>query len=75
MSQKLPRISPDKVIKVLEHMGFVLIRQSGSHRIYKKNGIRVTVPYHSRKTLHPKILKNILHDADLAVEEFKRLLK
>lgn len=76
MSPKLPRISPDKVIKVLEHIGFVLIRQSGSHRIYKnKKGMRVTVPYHSGKTLHPKILKNILHDADLTIEEFKRLLK
>ena len=57
-------------------MGFVLIRQSGSHRIYKnKKGMRVTVPYHSGKTFHPKILKNILHDADLTIEEFKRLLK
>jgi predicted RNA binding protein YcfA (HicA-like mRNA interferase family) len=75
MSEKLPRVSANKVIKVLERMDFVLARQSGSHKIYKnKEGVRVTVPYHSGKTLHPKILKNILRDADLTVEKFKKLM-
>ena len=73
MSEKLPRVSANKVIKVLERMD--LARQSGSHKIYKnKEGVRVTVPYHSGKTLHPKILKNILRDADLTVEKFKKLM-
>ena len=43
MSEKLPRVSANKVIKVLERMDFVLARQSGSHKIYKnKEGVRVT---------------------------------
>lgn len=72
MSDKLPRVSANKVIKVLERIGFVLVRQSGSHKIYKnKDGVRITVPYHSNKTLHPKILKNILHDSDLSVQSLK----
>ncbi len=76
MSEKLPRVSADKVIKVLEHTGFVLARQSGSHKIYKnKEGVRITVPYHSGKILHPKILRNILRDSDLTIEEFKELMK
>lgn len=75
MSGKLPRVTADKVIKVLEHIGFVQIRQSGSHIIFKnKKGVRVTVPYHSGKTLHPKLLKNIIKDADLSVDRFKELL-
>lgn len=76
MTEKLPRISADKVVRVLEQVGFVLVRQSGSHRIYKnKEGRRVTVPYHSGKALHPDVLRSILRDADLSVERFKELMR
>jgi hypothetical protein len=33
------------------------------------------VPFHAGKILHPKVLKSILTDAGLTVEEFARLLK
>jgi len=36
---------------------------------------RVTVPFHADKILHPKVLKSILADAELTVEEFAQLLK
>lgn len=75
MSQKLPRVSADKVVKVLEKIDFILVRQSGSHKIYKKDAVVVVVPYHSQKIIHPRILKNILRDADLTVSEFKDLMK
>ncbi|MGB8690497.1 MAG: type II toxin-antitoxin system HicA family toxin [Microcoleus sp.] len=51
-------------------------RQSGSHRIYKNAlGRRVTVPFHSGQTLHPKLIKSILTEAQLTVEEFVLLLQ
>jgi len=51
------------------------VRQSGKHKIYKNSeGNRATVPHHLSKVLHPKVLKSILQDADLTVEEFKTLL-
>lgn len=76
MSEKLPRITAGKVIKVLEKEGFVFVRQSGSHKIYKnREGKRVTVPYHPKKIIHPKVLKSILNDADLTVERFRELLR
>lgn len=57
-------------------MGFVLVRQSGSHKIYKsEDGKRITIPYHSGKILHPKIVKRILEDTDLTVEKFMELMK
>ncbi len=75
MSEKLPRVTAEEVIKVLEHAGFLLSRQSGSRKIYKnQEGKRVTVPYHSGKTLHPKLLKSILRDAGLTIEQFKDML-
>jgi len=43
--------------------------------IYKNAaGKRVTVPFHASKTLHPKLLKSILRDADLAVKKLEELL-
>ncbi|MBI5750334.1 MAG: type II toxin-antitoxin system HicA family toxin [Nitrospinae bacterium] len=75
MSEKLPRVTAADAIRVLERAGFSFKRQTGSHKIYKnKEGKRATVPYHSSKILHPKVLKSILNDADLTVEEFKELL-
>jgi predicted RNA binding protein YcfA (HicA-like mRNA interferase family) len=75
MSEKIPRITAEKAISVIEKIGFELVRQSGSHRIYRnKNGSRITIPVHSGKVLHPKIVKNILRDADLSVEQFRGLL-
>ncbi|NPA91044.1 MAG: type II toxin-antitoxin system HicA family toxin [Chloroflexi bacterium] len=76
MSPKLPRVTAEDMIRVLERMGFYLVRQSGSHKIYKNAaGRRVTVPYHRKRILHPKVVKSILADADLTVEEFIRLLR
>ena len=75
MSEKLPRVSAAKVIAVLERLGFVLARQSGSHKVYKsKEGKRVTVPWHPQQILHPKVLRSILRDADLTVEKLKDLM-
>lgn len=76
MTEKLPRVTAAETIRVLERAGFSLARQSGSHKIYKNAaGRRATVPYHAGKILHPKVLRNILRDADLSVEKFQELMK
>jgi predicted RNA binding protein YcfA (HicA-like mRNA interferase family) len=70
MREKLPRIPAKKIVTLLERKGFNLVRQSGSHKIYKNSsGVRVTVPYHAGKILHPKILKQICKDAGIALDE------
>lgn len=76
MTKRLPRITAAVAIRALERAGFFLARQSGSHKIYKnQEGKRVTVPHHSGKILHPKVLRSILIDADLTTEEFRDLVK
>ncbi len=72
---KLPRLTARQIVAALEKAGFSLARQSGSHMIYKNAaGKRTTVPFHSSRILHPKILKSILRDADLSVEKLIDLL-
>lgn len=75
MNPRLPRVTAAQAIRVLEKCGFRLVRQSGSHRVYKNEaGQRVTVPFHSGKILHPKLLRSILRDTELTIDEFKELL-
>jgi predicted RNA binding protein YcfA (HicA-like mRNA interferase family) len=65
---RLPRVTAQEIIRVLERRGFVMVRQSGSHKIFRNpEGTRITVPFHSGKILHPKLLKSILEDAGLSV--------
>lgn len=75
MSDRLPRVTAAQVIRVLEKLNFVLVRQSGSHKIYRNSvGKRITVSFHAGKILHPKVLKSILDDAGLTIDEFESLL-
>ena len=45
----------------------MLLRSKGSHRIYGNRSLRVTVPFHSGNTLHPKIVKQVVE----VIEEAK----
>ena len=66
MSSKSLRFTARQIIKLIESKGFSLSRQSGSHMIfYNKNGVRITIPNHASKIIHPKIVKNILRDAEI----------
>ena len=72
MGGKLPKITAKEIITVLEKAGFALVRQSGSHKIYKSaDNKRATIPFHSGKILHPKVLKSILKDAAITIEKLK----
>ena len=73
---KLPVVSGDDVIKVLLKIGYEIVRQKGSHvRLRNKTDKEkkpITVPKH--KEIKPGLLKRILKDANLSVDEFKKLL-
>lgn len=72
---KLPRITADKIIKALKKIGFEEVRQKGSHlRLKHPDNRIVTIPVHTGKILGKGLLKKILRDADLSVEELLDLL-
>ena len=72
---RLPRLTAREICVVLEKLGFSIVRQSGSHIIYKNaEGKRATVPFHAGKILHPKVLKSILRDAGIGSEGLSKLL-
>ena len=71
---KLPVLKPRKVIAALEKAGFRQVRQKGSHIQFKRGNLLVTVPNHLGD-LNPNVLKSILRQAQMSVEEFEALLK
>ncbi|MBI4234387.1 MAG: type II toxin-antitoxin system HicA family toxin [Chloroflexi bacterium] len=77
MSQeRLPSLKPYEVVRVLERVGFARRRQTGSHAVLVKSGLRrpVTVPMHT-DDLPPGTLRAIIRQAGLSREEFVRLLR
>ena len=70
---KLPACTAKEVIRVLGKAGFSFVRQKGSHRIFTKGTIGVTVPYHPGD-LRKSTLHQIVQQAGLTPEEFQELL-
>ncbi|MCK5200761.1 MAG: type II toxin-antitoxin system HicA family toxin [Spirochaetales bacterium] len=73
---KLPSVSAKETIKVFEKLGYKIVRQKGSHiRMHHKTeeGIRpLTIPNH--KIIGKGLLRKLLRDAELTVEDFIKLL-
>ncbi len=70
---KPPVLKPKEVTAILEKLGFVEVRQRGSHRQYRHaDGRGTTVPFHAGRDISPILLRQIAKDINLTVEEFLR---
>jgi predicted RNA binding protein YcfA (HicA-like mRNA interferase family) len=63
---KLPRWTAVEAERALLAARFELLRSKGSHRIYGKGPLRVTVPFHPGASLHPKTIKQVLEVIEAA---------
>ncbi|MBI5879209.1 MAG: type II toxin-antitoxin system HicA family toxin [Chloroflexi bacterium] len=72
---KLPALTSQAVISVLEQRGFKLRRSKGSHQIYfhPASRRRVTVPFH-RGPLPVGTLRSILREAGIEPDELREML-
>ena len=72
---KLPSLTARKVVRALKRVGFVEDRQKGSHLIliHPETRARTVVPVHQGKTIKEPLLRAIIRDANLSVEEFIEL--
>jgi predicted RNA binding protein YcfA (HicA-like mRNA interferase family) len=69
---KLPVLSGREVVRILESLGFVALRQRGSHITMRRGAGGCVVPQHKEVKLGT--LKVILRQADLSAEEFLRAI-
>lgn len=67
---KYPVLKPKEVVAILEKLGFIEVRQRGSHKQFRhSNGRSTTVPFHPGRDISPILLRQIARDVGLTVEE------
>lgn len=72
---RLRPLPPEKVIRALEKAGFERVRQKGSHIFMRHpNGRTTIVPYHKKENIGRGLLRKIIRDAQMTVEEFMNLI-
>jgi len=73
VSQRLPVVSGQDVVRALRGGGFEQISQRGSHvKLRNEEGRTVIVPMH--RELAPGTLRSILRQSALSTDEFTALL-
>ncbi len=75
MSSKTPKLSGSKLIKILEKLGFEVIRIKGSHHFLRHADERcTTVPVHRNEIIGPGLLNKILDDCEISKDKLKKLI-
>lgn len=71
---KPPVLKPREVVTILEKLGFVEVRQRGSHKQYRhSDGRCTTVPFHTGRDISPILLRQIAKDIGLTVEDLLKV--
>ncbi|MBU4245653.1 MAG: type II toxin-antitoxin system HicA family toxin [Nanoarchaeota archaeon] len=72
----LKPIKPEKLIKIIGSLGFLILRQSGSHVIMKHPDGRTTVvPFHKGELIDRGLLRKIIRDElKISRDEFLELV-
>jgi len=66
----IPVLKPREVIAILSALGFVEVRQRGSHKQFRHpDGRATTVPFHAGRDISPILLRQISRDIGLTTDE------
>ena len=66
----IPVLKPREVVALLERLGFVEVRQRGSHKqLRHADGRTTTVPIHAGRDVAPALLRKIAADVGLTVAQ------
>ena len=73
---RLVLINALELEKLIFKLGFVKIRQKGSHAFYRhSDGRTTTIPFHTGKDLPRPLLRDILREINLSIDEYNDLIK
>lgn len=66
----VPVLKSSEVVAILRKLGFIEVRQRGSHKQFRHNsGQSTTVPFHSGRDIAPTLLRQIAKDIGLTVTD------
>jgi len=67
----VPVLKPQEVVRILEALGFIEVRQRGAHKQFRHpDGRGTTVPFHKGRDIAPPLLRKIASDVGMTVEAF-----
>lgn len=71
----LKLISAARLERLILGIGFVKVRQKGSHAFYRhEDGRTTTIPHHGNRDLPRPLLRTILREIRLSVDEYNALV-
>ncbi len=70
MPQRLPVISGKEAVKAFSRVGWHVDRIAGSHAVMRKEGSSVTLSVPLHPELRKGLLRSLIKDADIDLEEF-----
>ncbi|MBU1670116.1 MAG: type II toxin-antitoxin system HicA family toxin [Actinobacteria bacterium] len=73
---RLPIVSSKTMDRLLRKLGFASVRQKGSHVFYRHpDGRTTTLPSHPGRDLARPLLREVLREIELSVEQFNTELE
>ena len=73
MADALRLCSGAEAVRKLRRAGWMAVRQRGSHAMMTKPGYQYTLSVPQHQELGPGLLRKLIRQAGLTVEEFNRL--
>ena len=68
---RIPPLRPREVIAILASLGFIEVRQRGSHKQFRHpDGRGTTVPDHPGRDISPVLIRQIAKDIRLSADDF-----
>ena len=72
---QLKLLTAAKLERLIFGLGFVKVRQKGSHVFYRhEDGRTTTIPHHSNKDLPRPLLRAILREIRLSIDEYNAVV-
>ena len=73
MSSNLKLCSGSEAVRKFQKAGWSVARQKGSHVMLTKAGYQWTLSIPQHKELGPGLLRKLIRQAELSIEEFNKL--
>ena len=72
---KLPILKPREVVNLIESLGFIEVRQRGSHKQFRHHdGRSTTVPFHKGRDVSPILLRQIAKDIGITINDLLQII-
>jgi predicted RNA binding protein YcfA (HicA-like mRNA interferase family) len=74
MGKKQPVVTGPELVRALERIGFVRVRQVGSHLTLERSDLHATVPMHGNRPVAKGTPAGILRSCEMTADDLRNIL-